>query len=98
MQECHAGLHTSKPKAHTGLWFCDCCINEIPADRFGLAGQVEEQLGAVAVAVSVGLDMAGPAYRDLATLCRAVRTSWLLWRGGMSALSGHGAGQGFCRL
>lgn len=41
------------------LWFCDCCINELPADRFGLAAQVGEQLGPVAIAVSVGLDMAG---------------------------------------
>lgn len=72
MQECHAGLYPSKPKAHTGLWFCDCCIKELPTDRFGLSAQVGDQLGPVAVAMGVGLDMAGTVGQDLAGLVQGV--------------------------
>lgn len=55
-----------------GLWFCDCCINKLPADSLGLAAQVGEQLGPVAVAVGVGLDMAGAVGQDLAGLVQGV--------------------------
>lgn len=65
-------LHQSKPKAHTNLWFCDCCINELPTYSFGLAAQVGDQLWPVAVAVGVGLDMAGAVGQDLAGLVQGV--------------------------
>lgn len=54
------------------LLFCDCCINELPADRFGLAAQVGDQLGPVAVAVGVRLDMVGAVGQDLAGLVQGV--------------------------
>lgn len=59
-------------KAHTGLWFCDCCINELPADRLGFAAQMGDQLGPVAIAVGVGLDMVGAVGQDLAGLVQGI--------------------------
>lgn len=56
-----------------GFWFCDCCINELPTDRFRLAAQVGDKFGPVAVAVGVRLDMAGAVGQDLAGLVQGVR-------------------------
>lgn len=46
---------------------------ESPIDRFGLAAQVGDKFGPVAVAVGVGLDMAGAVGQDLAGLVQGVR-------------------------
>lgn len=63
----------SKVKARMGLWFCDYSTDISLADRLGLAAQVGDQLGPVAIAVSVGLDMAGAFGQDLAGLVQGVR-------------------------